>query len=462
MSEPAPRIVIPYSPRHWAKPFHASLKRFSALVLHRRAGKTTAVVNHHQRAALDDAWERRRLLYLRPELTTSEQDELIKPAGGRHYGHVMPLRNQAKLVAWDRLKYYAQPIPGVRFFENELLVRYPNGHKVQLFGADNPDALRGLSFSGISFDEYSQQPGNIFSEIISKALGDHLGYAIFCGTLKGRDQLYATWKAAHDSDAWFDLWQDVDASLATESGVTIQNLQEAMAADRAMITQGLMSQDEYDQEWFLSTDAAIKGQWYERELAAIRKDGRVCAVPYDPALPVDTTWDLGTNDATAIVFSQSTRAGEVRVIDYYENNNEGIAHYVQVLKERNYTYGDHWAPHDVRHRERFSGKSTLEMAAGLGLRFKVVPDLGVLDGINAVRAFLPRCWFDQRKTERLVECLRNYRKRKNTTLDEFTSEPVHDWASHGSDAMRYLAVRHRTPQEAAKPAQPYVPASVWG
>src|SRR5580704_2697088 len=247
-------VEIPYEPRRWARPFHASLKRFAALVLHRRAGKTTCVINHHQRAAMDDGWERRRLLFLAPTLSPAELEELVHPPGGRHYGHIMPQRNQAKLVVWDKLKYYATGIPGVKFNESELLVRYPTGHKFQLFGADDPDALRGPAFSGLSFDEYSQQPRNIFSEVLSKALGDHLGYAIFVGTIKGQDHLFQTYQAAKDSTDWFACWQDIDRSIATEEDVTITLLQQAMADDRKLIAQGLMSAEEYEQEWYLSTD----------------------------------------------------------------------------------------------------------------------------------------------------------------------------------------------------------------
>ncbi len=332
------QIEIDYKPRNWARAMHASLRRFFAIVLHRRAGKTTAVINHHQRYAMDDALERKRLLSLRPDLADAQLRELIRPPGGRHYGHIMPFRTQAKLVVWDKLKYYARPIPGIKINESELLIRYPTGHKFQLFGADDPDAFRGWSPSGVSFDEFSQMPSNIFSESISKALADHLGYAMFLGTIKGKDQLYETYQAAKDSEDWFALWQDVDRSLATEEGITIQLLEQAMADDRKQIALGLMTQDEYDQEWFLSSDAAIKGAWFLKEMAKAKTEGRITRVPIDQALPVDTDWDLGIADSMAIWFSQSLRSGEVRLIDYYEATGEGFPHYIGVLKEKGYIY----------------------------------------------------------------------------------------------------------------------------
>lgn len=450
-----PDVTIPYKPREWAKGLHASKKRFGALLLHRRAGKTTAVLNHHLRAALDDGWERERLVNLRPSLKPKELAELIRPPGGRHYGHIMPQRNQAKLVAWDKLKYYAGVIPGVRFNEQELLVRLPNGNKVQLFGADDPDAFRGFAGSGLSFDEYSQQPRNIFSEVLSKALGDHLGYALFVGTVKGKDHLFQTYEVAKDDPDWYALWQDIDRSLATESGVTIQNLETAMDDDRKLVAKGLMTQDEFDQEWYLSTEAAVVGAYYGKEMAAALKDGRLTRVPYDPSLPVDTDWDLGIDDNMAIVYSQSLRSGEVRIIDFDEGSGEGFPFYVRLLADKGYVYGKHHPPHDIAVRELGTGKSRKETAAELGLRFETpLPALPLPDGIDAARLILARCWIDAEKARGLVECLRNYRKKFDSKNEVFTGQPVHNRFSHGADAFRGLAVRHQAPRAAVAPPKP--------
>ena len=190
-------VTIPYKPRNWARGFHASLKRWAVLVLHRRAGKTTAVLNHHQRAALDDNWEFSRLRYLLPNMPAWQINALLKR---RTYWHVMPTYHQGKLTgAWDTLMEIASPIPGANINKSELLVTYPNGNKVQIIGGDKPDSLRGPALSGVSLDEYSQIPPTAFSEVLSKALADHVGYAIFSGTIKGTDQLFHTYEAGKDS-----------------------------------------------------------------------------------------------------------------------------------------------------------------------------------------------------------------------------------------------------------------------
>ena len=318
---PPTRINIPYKPRKWARPMHDSFCRWMCLVLHRRAGKTVATINHLQRAATNDAWERRRLRALKPSLSDRNLKDLLR---NRFYGHVLPTYKQAEVTAWTMLKYYGDRVPGVDFNEQKLRVTYPNGSRLQLFGSDHPDALRGIGFFGIAFDEYGMHPPNVFSEIISKALADHLGFAIFLGTIKGQNQLYKTYQAGTDDPDWLTVWQDVEGSLETETDATTTLLRQAVEDDRALIAKGLMTQEEFDQEWYLSSDAAIKGAYYTALLTAARKDGRITRVPYDPALPVDTDWDLGISDNMTIWFSQSLRSGEVRLIDYYEHSGEGI------------------------------------------------------------------------------------------------------------------------------------------
>lgn len=437
-------VVIPYRPRRWARPFHASFARKSVLVLHRRAGKTVGVLNHHQRYALDDDLEARRLRSLEPSFTDAHLKELLRD---RHYGHILPTYRQAKLVAWDKLKWYASTIPGAQPNEVDLLIKYPTGSKLQLFGADQPDSLRGAAFSGLSFDEYSQHPPNIYSEVLSKALADHLGYAIFAGTIKGKNQLYQTYQAGKTDPAWFTLWQDVDQSLATEDDASIIAIRRAMQDDRDDVTKGLMSQAEFDQEWYLSPEAAIKGAIYGREIAQLRKRGRITSVPYDPTLPVDTAWDLGVGDATAIWFVQSDYSGALRVIDYHEATGEGLPYYAKVLQAKGYLYGTHYAPHDIENKEFGSGRTRLETAAGLGLPMTVVPKFSLEDGINAARMLLPKCWFDETACEAGLEALTQYRWGFNEQLHEQKQTPVHDWASHGADAWRYLALRQFTPKQ---------------
>jgi hypothetical protein len=183
----------------------------------------------------------------------------------------------------------------------------------------------------------------------------------------------------------------------------------------------------------------IPGAIYKKEMETAFFENRITRVPHEPTLPVHTIWDLGVGDATAIWFLQLVNM-ERRCIDYYEMTGEGLPHYARVLDDRRYKYGQHFAPHDIQVRELGTGRSRFEVAASLGINFQMTPNLPLEDGINAARTVLPTVWFDAEKCARGVECLTNYRREYKEKYGEFSSNPVHDWASHGSDAFRYLAL----------------------
>lgn len=361
--------------------------------------------------------------------------------------------------AWDTVKEISRNIPGVKHNEAEMLCTYPNGNKLQLIGGDNPDSLRGPALSGLSLDEYSQISSNAYGEVLSKALADHLGYCIFSGTIKGFDQLWKTFEQAKNDPDWFSLWQDVDVSLATETGATIEALKQALADDRKQVLNRLMTQAQFDQEWYLSPEAAIQGAFYGDQIAKLRKNGQITRVPYDPSLPVDTDWDLGI-DAMAIWFSQSLRSGEVHLIDYYENIGGGLPEAIKAVRDKPYVYGEHRAPHDIEQREISSGLTRRQTAASMGIPFKVTPKIAVEDGITAAQLILPRCWFDEKNTEPGVKALTHYRRTYQPKLDQFTEKPLHDWSSHGADAFRGLAVNHKPYQPAPK-RRDYAHAGDW-
>jgi hypothetical protein len=198
-----------------------------------------------------------------------------------------------------------------------------------------------------------------------------------------------------------------------------------------------MSEDQFNQEYECSWTAAIPGAIYAKELEKIEK--QITNVPYDPTHKVETFWDLGVNDSTAIWFIQKIGRA-VHVIDYYEARNEGLPHYQRVLDSKDYAYGDHYAPHDIEVRELGTGKSRREIAYDLGISFRVVAKLPIEDGIHAAKLLIPRCWFDKENTKVGLESLRHYHRAWNDRMRTFKNTPVHDFSSHASDAFRYLAV----------------------
>jgi hypothetical protein len=214
-----------------------------------------------------------------------------------------------------------------------------------------------------------------------------------------------------------------------------------------------MSEELIQQEFFCSAEAPLVGAYYAKEMLACEKDGRITRIPWEPRLRVDTYWDLGMDDSTSIWFVQQ-RGTEIRLIDYYENSGEGLAHYAKNLRERDYVYGEHFAPWDIEVRELSTGKSRRETAKDLGIRFRIVQRHEVLDGIDSVRNTIPRCYFDAEKCSRGVEALRQYRKEYDDVNKCYAGHPVKDWTCHGSDAFRYLCwqIKGHAKKPQARPA----------
>lgn len=405
-------VVIDYAPRPQQLAIHEGLSRhrFGVVVAHRRMGKSVAAVNHLQRAALLCQRQRPRFAYIAPTYT------------------------MGKSIIWDYLRYFSSPLPDVDVKVSELSVTYPNGGQVRIYGSDNPDSLRGLYFDGVVLDEYGLMPPRIFSEVLRPALSDRAGWALFMGTPAGKNQFYDVVQQAKRESDWF--YAEFKASQTN-----------IIPADELAAARKDMTEDEYAQEYECSFEASVKGAIYASEIAGARQSGRITRVPLEPTLPVDTDWDLGVGDSTAIWFSQSLRSGELRVVDYYENSGEGLPHYADILRQKGYSYGQHWAPHDIQVRELGSGRSRLETAQSLGIRFNICPNIPIEDGIHAARMLFPKCYFDEQRTAKGLEALQHYRRDYNSRLNEFKAVPVHDWAEHASSAFRYLAVRQRAPVE---------------
>lgn len=184
---------------------------------------------------------------------------------------------------------------------------------------------------------------------------------------------------------------------------------------------------------------AQDGSYYARVFQDIYRQNRICYIPYEKNLPVYTSWDLGMSDSTSIWFFQFY-GKEIRVIDYYENNGEGLSHYANVLREKGYKYARHFAPHDIAVRELSSGVSRLETAKKLGIKFDRIPtNVDVMGGIENSREMLQYCWFDEQKTEHGRKCLEAYKKEWDEKHAVYKSQPLHDWSSHGADSFRTMA-----------------------
>jgi hypothetical protein len=399
-------IKLKYRPRSVFEDFHKRTQRWAIVVAHRRCGKTVACIND---------------LIVKASLEGKKD--------GR-YAYVAPYYSQAKNIAWDYLMRFAEPVLA-KANQSELWVELINGSRIRLFGADNPDALRGLYLDGIVLDEYADMRPRIWGEIIRPLLADRIGWAVFIGTPKGHNAFWDLYNNASKDDRWY-----VRTLRASQTGLLL----DAELVDAAKS----MSQDQYLQEFECDFESAILGAYYGKEMRQLTDQGRITEVKHDPMFKVHTAWDLGYSDDTAIWFFQVIH-GEIRLLDYHYSNGQPVAFYAGIVEsremERGYEYGYHYLPHDARAKTLASNRSVIEQLGDkLPVKtLRIVPNLGLQDGIQASRLALTRAWFDH-KCEDGIECLRQYQREYDEDKKVFRDKPRHDWTSHGADAWRYLSI----------------------
>jgi hypothetical protein len=206
-----------------------------------------------------------------------------------------------------------------------------------------------------------------------------------------------------------------------------------------------MLDNQYEQEFLCSFEAAILGAYYGQEMRRITDMERITTVDYDPMFPCHTAWDLGFNDSTSIWWFQVVY-GEIRVLDHHSSNGQAVPFYTGLIAQKEdefgYKYGYHYLPHDARAKTMASGgKSIIEQfATKIDIKhLKIVPNLSLQDGIQASRLALTRTWFDNRCQEG-IECLRQYQREWDDDKKVFRDRPKHDWTSHSADAFRYLSI----------------------
>lgn len=396
-------IILPYSPRKIFLPLHNRAERFAAVVAHRRAGKTVAEINDKIRTALTLDLPNPRCAYLAP-----------------YY-------RQAKAIAWQYLKDYSRPIPGVQINESELRVDFPNGGQVRLYGADNPDALRGIYLDDVTLDEPADMSPRLWPEVIRPALVDRRGRGCFIGTPKGKNEFYDMFRHAQGDKDWLALMLK-----ASETGVIPQ--------DELQDAQRTMSPDQYAQEFECSFDAAVIGAIYAQQMTQAHDEGRITTVPYDSGSEVFTAWDLGWADCTAIWFLQFV-GRELRWIDFYESAGEPLKHYADLVKSKPYSYMrlGHFLPHDAGH-ENIRGASVSRQLTQLGIDNRVLErEIEILPGIELTRQTIGYSVFDAAKCAQGIKALEQYSYARDETKNIQKASPKHDWTSHAADGARYAS-----------------------
>ena len=403
-------VELDFAPRWYQENVLDARKRFSVWVMHRRAGKTTLAINTLIRDVLTSPHER--------------------PMGA----YLAPFYRQAKTVAWDILKASCRGLPGVRFNESELRADLPRG-RIQLFGADNYDALRGIRLDSLVCDEYAQMSPAAWTSVLRPALADRQGSAVFIGTPWGRgNHFHDLFDMADSMEDWSRAYLPIDAT-------------DALPETEVAALKREMTEAEFNQELLCHWSAAVRGAFWGKEMEQGDKDGRITAVPYDKTLPTWVSLDLGMSDATVVTFWQI--AGyEQHCIDCLAFQGTSLPDVFRAVEGTGYNVkGDQViVPHDIAVRELGTGMSRLEVLNKLGINPHVATKLPVHDGIEAVRSMLPRTWFDKDKCSRLLDALYAYRTDYDEKRQVHRQTPLHDWSSDYADSVRYWAVMNGTGQ----------------
>ncbi len=411
-----------YTPRAWQDKFHRGAwgKKRAVLVVHRRGGKTVAVINEMVDRGLN--------------LKTFTDAAGTHIAKNPQFAYIAPTYGQAKRIAWQYLKDACSQMPGYTAHEQELRVDItaPHGNgriRFMLLGAENADSIRGMYMDGVILDEYADYHPDVWSKVVSLCLADRDGWAIFIGTPKGSNDFKEKYDYAIRNDSWFTM-----VLKASESGLLRQETMDQIRAE--------IGDDAYEQEMECSFAAALTGSYYAKYIEEARKTRRVREVPWDPSLPVNTYWDLGVNDMTFIWFRQQY-GKEYRYIDCLFGSGPGLDHYAKIIKAKPYAYGRHVLPHDGAARSLETGRTRQDFLRGLGIRVEIQGRQEIADGIQAARTILPLSWFDEDKCKEGLDALTNYSKKWDSKNKYYLETPLHNWASNGADAFRISALDSR-------------------
>lgn len=357
------------------------------------------------------------------------------------YYYIFPTYAQGKKALWQSITN-----EGIRFIDyipselildknnTEMTLILCNNSIIQILGSTDFNKLRGTNPQGAIFSEHAYQDERAYTHFIRPVLSENGGFACFLSTPFGKNHFYTLFQRAKEfTDEWFSLYLTVEDTKHIE-----------LSEIQKLIDSGEMSQELVNQEFYCSFDRGVEGSYYSNYINDMRLQGRIGKVLWDTSLPVYTAWDIGVRDQTCIAFFQLPPDGSIRLIDAYEGNQVGIDHYIRLVLTKPYQYKEHIAPHDMRVREFGSGNTRLLIASQLGINFTVAPKLSVADGIESVRALLPKFFIDEDRCEQTIKALENYHHEFDFKNKIYRDTPLHDWSSHWADCIKYLCIAVRT------------------
>ena len=350
-----------------------------------------------------------------------------------NYWYALPQQNQVRKAVWAAVDSHSGvPLLDMHIprsiiknkKEQEMMIQLTNGSTIQFIGSDNPDALVGAGIKGVVASEAAITNPR-FLDYIRPMLAESDGWELQNSTPRGRNHFY---------DEYVRMSADPECFVSMLTCEDMGHISQRMLdRERKKKSEGL-----FLQEYYCSFDYGLEGAVYLREMAAMAKEGRYCSVPYEPSLPVWIAWDIGFSDYTSLVFFQVEMGGRVRVIDHYQENGQKLKHFVDVIAGKPYTYGQYqFLPHDGNN-ETLGADSISRQLDQVGMKNRVLPrDKSLRTGIERTAVGMANVLIDNEKCKHLHSSLGAYRYEYDDKMQRFKDNPVHDWASDGSDSFRY-------------------------
>lgn len=356
------------------------------------------------------------------------------------YWYMLPMASQARKAIWTAinphtgLKRIDEAFPlamRTKTNQQEMYIEFMNGSTWQVVGSDNFNSLVGSPPVGIVYSEWALT-NPAAKAYLRPIMAENKGWQIFNTTPRGKNHAYRTLNGAMKDPNSF-------AQVLTVDDTQMYSREELDHLRAEYITDfgETLGNAFFEQEFYCSFETPVMGAVFGKELREATP--RITLVPYDPSKKVLTAWDLGRADKTAIWFVQ-LGAFEVRVIDYMEFTGKHIGDIIVDIKRKPYRFGTTWLPHDANNQLLASRKTVAQQLRDEGFETRTVTKTSISTRINALRLLFPMMYFDATKTDEGRNALMNYRYRVDETTHQFSDEPLHDWASHASDALTYLAI----------------------
>ncbi len=419
-------IKIDYSPRTWQVEFHKLVdeKRFNVLIVHRRGGKTVAVLNE----------------LIKQALTCKKKNPIV--------AYVCPEKQQAIKNAWSYLVDYTSTIPGVKVSVTDSTIELPNGATIRVEGCDRGGtALRGAYFDFVILDEASDiEDENVWFQVIRPMLSDRIGKAVITGTVKGERFLWRMYEAAlaDETGTWGTLKYDVTQT-------------NALAPAEIDSLRATTPWDAFQQEYMNNPYAAVKGAYWGETIKQLREERKITHVPYVKGFPVYAGWDMGGLVDPMVVWFMQYIDGEPRLFDYLKMKDCTIDQVCAKINAKPYSFAKFYLPHDanvhIQHKELNSKKRIIEDLCGVPCRVVEKPN-SVEDidaGIRAVDIFLSRSMIDHIKCGDGIADISLYTAAYDRNAGVFSQRPKKSRYEDSADALRTLVVGFKPAIEARNP-----------